>query len=111
MAAQLGKYLSKGDILIDLSWNIDGSTIVGWCHDHGVRYINTSVEEWDVYAGIETKNPHDRALYPRQMKLRKLKAKWRAEGSFPGPTILVDHGANPGWVNHMVKRGLLEIGQ
>ena len=40
----LGKYVSAGDILIDLAWNIDCCEIVQWCHDQGVRYLNTSVE-------------------------------------------------------------------
>ena len=47
MGALLGKYLSAGDILIDLAWNIDACEILQWCHDSGVLYINTSVELWD----------------------------------------------------------------
>ena len=43
MGSLLGKYLSAGDLLIDLAWNIDCCEIVQWCHDHGVLYINTSV--------------------------------------------------------------------
>ena len=50
----LGKHLSAGDLLIDLAWNIDCCEIVQWCHDHGVLYLNTSVEVWD---------PYDRELY------------------------------------------------
>ena len=45
--ALLGQYLSPGDLLIDLAWNIDCREILQWCHDHGVLYINTSVEVWD----------------------------------------------------------------
>ena len=49
MGALLGKYLGAGDLLIDLAWNIDCCEILQWCHDHGVLYINTSVELWDPY--------------------------------------------------------------
>ena len=35
------------DRLLDLAWNIDNPTILQWCRDHGVRYLNTSVELWD----------------------------------------------------------------
>ena len=40
----LGRHLAAGDLLIDLAWNIDCCEIVQWCHDHGVLYLNTSVE-------------------------------------------------------------------
>ncbi|MFZ4811686.1 MAG: saccharopine dehydrogenase NADP-binding domain-containing protein, partial [Ilumatobacteraceae bacterium] len=45
LAARVG----DGDLLIDLAWNIDNPTILQWCRDHGVRYLNTSVEVWDPY--------------------------------------------------------------
>ncbi len=47
----LGRYVGPGDLLIDLAWNIECTEILQWCHDHGVLYINTSVEMWDPYAG------------------------------------------------------------
>ena len=56
----LSKHLGPGDLLIDLAWNIDAGTILQWCHDNGVLYINTSVEEWDPYGNAET-TPPDRA--------------------------------------------------
>lgn len=31
----LGQYVSSGDLLIDLAWNIDCCDIVQWCHDRG----------------------------------------------------------------------------
>ncbi len=49
LGARLGKYLSAGDLLIDLAWNIDCCEILQWCHDRGVLYVNTSVELWDPY--------------------------------------------------------------
>ncbi len=38
-----------------------------WCHDHGVLYINTSVELWDPYAGGPNTHPTSRTLYWRHM--------------------------------------------
>ena len=46
MTKLLAKHVGPGDILIDLAWNIDACEILQWCHDHGVRYINTSTELW-----------------------------------------------------------------
>lgn len=72
---QLSKYLAPGDFLLDHAWNIDANTIIQWCHDHGVLYLNTSVEEWDPYVGGANRNPLERTLYYRHMRLRDMKSK------------------------------------
>src|ERR1700733_2834963 len=86
MGALLGKYLGAGDVLIDLAWNIDACEILQWCHDHGILYINTSVEVWDPYAGGR-KHPTERTLYWRHMNLRRMFAKWKTKGA----TAVVEH--------------------
>ncbi|MFM8329414.1 MAG: saccharopine dehydrogenase NADP-binding domain-containing protein, partial [Actinomycetales bacterium] len=103
--AQLSKYLSAGDFLLDLAWNIDANTILQWCHDHGVLYLNTSVEEWDPYEGGSNKHPLERTLYYRHMRMREMKSKWTKTGA----TAIVEHGANPGLVSHLVKKALVDI--
>jgi len=107
LGSTLGRYLGPGDLLIDLAWNIDCCEIVQWCHDHGVLYINTSVEVWDPYAGAEHRHPTEKTLYWRHLNLRRLKAAW----SQPGPTAILEHGANPGLISHFTKHGLLAIGR
>ena len=104
MTTLLAKHLSAGDILIDLAWNIDACEILQWCHDHGVRYINTSVEVWDPYAGGKM-HPTERTLYWRHMNVRRMTAKWKEKG----PTAVIEHGANPGLISHFVKQGLIDI--
>jgi homospermidine synthase len=93
----LSKYLSAGDFLLDLAWNIDANEIIGWAHDHGVIYLNTSIEEWDPYSAGADRHPTERTLYWRHMKLRKLTDTWKGQG----PTAIVEHGANPGLVSHL----------
>jgi len=105
MSEVLGTYLSSGDLLIDLAWNIGAEDILQWCHDHGVLYINTSVELWDPYTGASTKHPTERTLYHRHMALEKLVASWAT----PGPTAVIEHGANPGLISHFTKQGLIDI--
>src|SRR5262249_20658247 len=105
MSELLGQYVSNGDLLIDLAWNIDCCEIVQWCHDRGVLYINTSVEVWDPYAGAENKPPTERTLYWRHMNLRRMREKWTE----PGPTAVLEHGANPGLISHFTKQALLDI--
>jgi homospermidine synthase len=101
----LSKYLSAGDFLLDLAWNIDANEIIGWAHDHGVIYLNTSLEEWDPYSAGADRHPTERTLYWRHMKLRKLTDTWKGQG----PTAIVEHGANPGLVSHLTKKALFDI--
>ncbi len=105
LASQLGQYVGPGDLLIDLAWNIDCNTIVEWCHDHQVLYLNTSVELWDPYEDAGAIPPAQRTLYVRHMALRRLRARW----SEPGATAVMEHGANPGLVSHWTKVALLDI--
>lgn len=107
LGSLLGKYLSAGDMLIDLAWNIDCCELLEWCHDRGVLYINTSTEEWDPYAGAADMHPAKRTLYWRHMDVRRLIAKWPE----PGPTAVIEHGANPGLISHFTKQGLIDIGR
>ncbi|MCS6849146.1 MAG: saccharopine dehydrogenase NADP-binding domain-containing protein [Anaerolineae bacterium] len=104
-AQTLSQHLGPGDILIDLAWNIETLSLMRWCHDNNVGYINTSVELWDPYAGGDIQPPTERTLYVRHMALRKQAARW----SEPWSTFIVEHGANPGLVSHWVKVGLEDI--
>jgi len=105
-AQQLARFVGKGDIIVDLTWNLYTVALLDWCHENGVRYINTSVEEWDPYAGIDVKPTTERTLYNRQMQIREMIRRW---GSNRGPSAVVDHGANPGLVSHFTKMALLDI--
>ena len=106
LGSLLGQHVSAGDLLIDLAWNIDCCEIVQWCHDRGILYVNTSVELWDPYAGRD-RHPTERTLYWRHMNLRRMISAW----SEPGPTAVLEHGANPGLISHFTKHALLEIAQ
>jgi len=98
----LSGLLGTGDLLIDLSWNVDTLALLDWCHHNGVNYVNTSVEEWNPYEARGA----DATLYARQANLRRLVAGWQESR---GPTAVVDHGANPGLVSHFAKIALLDI--
>jgi homospermidine synthase len=107
-AAMLGELVGPGDMIVDLSWNVETFDMLQWCADHNVRYLNTSLEEWDPYGDIENKSPYERSLYSRQMRIRLLRNRLNSR-STPSPTAIMDHGANPGLVSHFTKRALLEI--
>lgn len=101
----LSKYVSGGGLVIDLAWNISCNDILTWCHDNKVLYVNTSVEEWDPYAGIHNKSPFKKSLYYRHMLLRDMLSKWKNDSA----TAVVDHGANPGLISHFTKMGIVDI--
>ena len=105
LADVLSSHLSAGDVLIDLAWNIDANTIIGWCHDNGVLYLNTSVEEWDPYDAADARDPRERTLLVRHQRLQEMRRTWNQ----PGATAVVEHGANPGLVSHFVKQALVDI--
>ncbi|HEY3419138.1 MAG TPA: saccharopine dehydrogenase C-terminal domain-containing protein [Methanomassiliicoccales archaeon] len=102
----LSEHLPPGGLLIDLAWNIDTSTMIKWCHEHAVLFVNTSLEVWDSAAEIESKNPLEKSLYNRQMRLRQM-----TDGWIGGPTAVIDHGANPGLISHFVKQALVDISE
>jgi homospermidine synthase len=104
--AFLAARVSDGDLLLDLAWNIDNPTILQWCRDHGVRYLNTSIEVWDPYHDLASTHPLDRTLYVRHMNIRRMVEDW---GDNKGATAVVEHGANPGLVSHFTKQALTEI--
>jgi homospermidine synthase len=105
LAATLGDHLGPGDLLINLSWNIGAEDIISWCHDNGVRYVDTSVEQWDPYEGMGCTPPTERTLYTRHLALRRMAGRWTDRG----PTAIVEHGANPGLVSHWTKAALQDI--
>ena len=102
----LKKYAGRGDLIIDLAWNIDCIAMLQWCRNNQVLYVNTSVEVWDPYKKDVNNNPADMTLYVRQMEIRELIKKW---GDNSGATAIVDHGANPGLVSHFTKIALEDI--
>ena len=107
-SALLGELVGPGDIIVDLSWNVETLDMLAWCGERDVRYVNTSLEEWDPYGDIENKSPYERSLYSRQMRIRLLKSRLLSRGASP-PTAIIDHGANPGLVSHFTKRALVDI--
>lgn len=87
----LSARVSAGDLILDLAWNIDCPTILTWCREHGVRYLNTSVELWDPYYDMHNTHPLERTLYVRHQSLRRMIEAWPDND---GPSAVLEHGAN-----------------
>ena len=106
LSTVLASHVGAGDLVIDLAWNIDLNELLQWCRDHHVRYLNTSMEVWDPYGSAGDQHPLDRTLYWRHMRLRRLIRSWPDND---GASAVVEHGANPGLVSHLVKQALEDI--
>ncbi len=100
----LSAHVRSGGLIIDLAWSIDCFEVLEWARNHGVLYVNASVESWDPGAETHTKTAVEKSLYSRYARMVELVPRWQG-----GPTAVIDHGANPGLVSHFVKRGLLDI--
>ena len=108
----LSSMLTDGDILLDLAWEIDTVFLLSWCHEHGVLYLNTSLEVWDPCGDAINNNPHprDRTLYQRHVELHEAIHKFLPlPNGDKGPTGIFEHGANPGLVSHLVKKALSDL--
>ena len=105
MDSVLSQYAGPGDMIINLSLNIDGIEIVTWCLSHGVLYTDTSIERWPDEPDETIPDLSDRTLYVTHGKIRAATAKWKNNG----PTALVTNGANPGLVSQFTKAALLDI--
>ena len=109
IARTLSRHVSPGGIIMDLAWNIECLSMLNWCHENKVLYVNTSVEEWDPFANIEKKTPYEKSLYYKQMEIWKLISRWSTDQK--AATAVLDHGANPGLISHFTKKGIINIAE
>lgn len=106
LTAELDALTSKGgdvDIVINLTYDVSTEQYLQWCVRRGVPSVDTSVELWDPYEDW-TAPPPARTLSWRHAQLRAEMRTW--DDSTPWPTMVVEHGANPGWVSHATRAAL-----
>jgi len=105
LEATLSKYCKKGDIILNLSVEVDSLEVVKWGQKNGVMYLDTCIEPWaNYYDNTEIPEEQRTNYYLRHRALE-------ARKSFPknGPSALVTHGANPGLITHFIKQALLDV--
>ena len=96
--------LASGDFVINLTVDVSSKDILLYCNSIGALYIDTCVEPW---AGVYTDkyiSNSEKSNYALREKMLELKPQLK-----DGPTAIIAHGANPGMVNHFVKRALVEL--
>ena len=105
----LQNYLNKGDFLVNLSVNVSSLALVKWCRNNQVLYLDTCIEPWEGYYTDTAIPPEKRSNYSLRQDLLDLRQQLQQQGNNPCPTAVLAHGANPGLVNHFVKRALLHV--
>ena len=63
MEEKLSMFVSKGDMVINVSLNIDTCAIIRWCQMNDVLYTDTSIERWEDEQDETIFNLADRTLY------------------------------------------------
>ena len=105
MAAVLSRFVSRGDLILNLSVEVSSIDVMAWCQKNGVLYLDTCVEPWANYYD-NPKIPEDqRTNYYLRYSAKEMAKKWPKGAT----SALVTHGANPGLISHFVKQALLEI--
>lgn len=103
-ARQLARHVHRGDLVLNLSVDVESLDLVEWCGENGALYVDTSIEPWPGVFDNPMLTLRERTNYLTREKMLKL---GRRLG--PGPTAIVDHGANPGMVSHFLKQALLHL--
>ena len=101
----LSTYVDAGDMIVNCSLNIDAQSILTWCMDNNVMHIDTSLERWADFQDEDIPNLANRTLYHTHLTLRQ-----QLKNTSGKATCVVTHGANPGYVTHLTKRALLNLG-
>ncbi len=94
--------LEPGDFLLNLAVNVASVELIRYCQERGALYLDGSIEPWQ---GGYT----DPALTLSARSNYGLREAARALRREDAPTAVLTHGANPGWVSHLVKQALLDI--
>ncbi len=102
--AVLDAYLREGDFLLNLSVDVSSISLMEYCNERNILYLDTVVEPWLGGYTDPSLSITERSNYGLRETL--LAAKKKMAG---GPTAVSTHGANPGIVSHFVKRALMQI--
>ena len=101
----LSALLGDGDLLVNLSVGVDSVSLAEWCQQHGVAYVDTSIEPWEDDARPVAGRAAERTEYAYHQRARAAAAHWPAHG----PSAVFGHGANPGLVSHFARAALLDL--
>jgi homospermidine synthase len=102
---QLAKFVGAGDMVLNLSVDVSSLDLVEWCSERGALYVDTSIEPWPGVFDNPMLSMRERTNYVTRERMLRLARRLGDDA----PTAIVDHGANPGLVSHLVKQALLNL--
>lgn len=105
----LDSQTKSGDFLVNLSVNVSSRDLVEYCRNKNLLYIDTCIEPWEGFYTDTSLPPEKRSNYALRQEMLDLRDNWRKTSNQNTPTAILAHGANPGLVNHFVKRALVTI--
>jgi len=108
---ELDRFLKAGYMLVNLSVNVSSESLVEFCAQRNVLYLDACIEPWQGYYTDTRISPERRSNYSLRQDILDLRKNWQHLGKPLGPTALMAHGANPGLVSHFVKRALIHIAE
>jgi len=96
--------LGAGDFLLNLAVDVSSTALIEFCQARGVLYLDTCIESWAGRLFDPLRAPAERTNYALREAALALRRPARN-----GPTAVVNHGANPGLVSHLLKQALLDL--
>ena len=100
----LEPWLGAGDFLLNLAVDVSSTALIDYCHVRGALYLDTCIEPWAGGSFDTSLPPAARTNYAHRETALGLRRPGR-----DGPTAIVNHGANPGLVSHLLKQALLDL--
>jgi homospermidine synthase len=100
----LDPLIGRGDFVLNVSVDVSSIALVKFCWEKGSMYLDTCIEPWPggyTDPGLPMARRTNYALREEALALRA--------GNARAPTAVLTHGANPGFVQHLVKQALLNI--
>lgn len=98
----LSPLVGHGDFLLNLAVNVSSVALIAFCRERGALYLDACIEPWEGGYTDPDLSPSARSNYALREQAKALHTRG-------GPTAVLTHGANPGWVSHFVKQALIDI--
>ena len=100
----LDPLIGRGDFVLNVSVDVSSIALIKFCWEKGSMYLDTCIEPWPggyTDPGLPMARRTNYALREEALGLRA--------GHARAPTAVLTHGANPGFVQHLVKQALLNV--
>jgi len=96
--------LSNGDFVINLTVEVGCTDLILYCNSVGAFYIDTCIEPWQNFYTDDSLTTSEKSNYALREGMLAIKSQTKGRS-----TAVVAQGANPGLVNQLTKRALIEL--